>query len=151
MGESMNLFSVVKTQTEASELIGKLIDTARPSGVFSEPIATEGCTVITASEVSVGMGIGYGIGGNVNSDATAETEAPPENEEQDDPLTSSGDEIGGGGGGGGGASARPVAIIKITADGVTVEPIVDVTKIALAMFTTVASMFVMMSKIWGKK
>jgi uncharacterized spore protein YtfJ len=148
MGESMNLFSVVKTQAEASELIGKLIDTARPSGVFSEPITTENCTVITASEVSVGMGIGYGIGGNINSDANAETEASPE--EEGEAPTSQGDEIGGGGGGGGGASARPVAVIKITADGVTVEPVVDVTKIALAMFTTVASMFVMMSKIWGK-
>ncbi len=147
MSESMNLFSVVKTQAEASELIGKLFDAAKPSGVFSEPVITDTCTVITASEVSVGMGIGYGIGGNVDGQA-AEAEASPE---EDETPTKQGDEIGGGGGGGGAASARPVAVIKITSDGVTVEPIVDVTKIALAMFTTVASMFVMMSKIWGKK
>jgi uncharacterized spore protein YtfJ len=142
----MNLFSVVKTQAEASELIGKLFDAAKPSGVFSEPITTDTCTVITASEVSVGMGIGYGIGGNVDGQTT-EAEASPEEGEA---SPKQGDEIGGGGGGGGAASARPVAVIKVTADGVTVEPVVDVTKIALAMFTTVASMFVMMSKIWGK-
>ena len=146
MSESMNLFSVVKTQAEASELIGKLFDAAKPSGVFSEPVTTDTCTVITASEVSVGMGIGYGIGGNVDGQAT-EAEASPEEGEA---SPKQGDEIGGGGGGGGAASARPVAVIKITSDGVTVEPVVDVTKIALAMFTTVASMFVMMSKIWGK-
>ncbi len=144
----MNLFSVVKTQTEASELIGKLFDAAKPSGVFSEPVTTDTCTVITASEVSVGMGVGYGIGGNVDAQST-ETDGDPEDEGET--PTKQGDEVGGGGGGGGAASARPVAVIKITADGVTVEPVVDVTKIALAMFTTVASMFVMMSKIWGKK
>jgi uncharacterized spore protein YtfJ len=149
MGESMNLFSVVKTQTEASELLGKLFETAKPSGVFSEPITTEGCTVITASEVAIGMGIGYGIGGTLNNQADDEAEPPSESEEEAPPSQK--DEVGGGGGGGGGTNARPVAVIKITSEGVTVEPVVDVTKIALAMFTTVASMFVMMSKIWGKQ
>jgi uncharacterized spore protein YtfJ len=149
MGESMNLFSVVKTQAEASELIGKLFETAKPSGVFSEPITTEGYTVITASEVAIGMGMGYGLGGNIDYQADAEAESPSKSEGKT--PTAHKDEVGCGGGGGGGANARPVAVIKITSDGVTVEPIVDVTKIALAMFTTVASMFVMMSKIWGKK
>jgi uncharacterized spore protein YtfJ len=43
-------------------------------------------------------------------------------------------------GGGGGSSGRPVAIIIIGPDGVTVKPVVDVTKIALASITVCGTM-----------
>jgi uncharacterized spore protein YtfJ len=55
--------------------------------------------------------------------------------------------MGGGGGGGGGASGRPVAVISVSEDGVQVEPVVDATKIALAFFTTLGSMFFMLTKM----
>jgi hypothetical protein len=41
----------------------------------------------------------------------------------------------GGLGGGGGAMGRPVAIIAIGPEGVTVKPVMDVTKVALAGLT----------------
>ena len=46
----------------------------------------------------------------------------------------------GGLGGGGGAMGRPVAIIAIGPDGVTIKPVVDVTKLALAGLTAWVSM-----------
>ena len=55
--------------------------------------------------------------------------------------------MGGGGGGGGGASGRPVAVISVGEDGVEVEPVVDATKIALAFFTALGSMFFMLVKM----
>ena len=46
----------------AAALIGRLFDVARPDAVFGEAISAEGQTVITASEVYVGMGFGLGLG-----------------------------------------------------------------------------------------
>ncbi len=54
---------------------------------------------------------------------------------------------GGGGGGGGSTLARPVAAISIGPDGVHVEPIVDPTKIAIAMFTAVGAIFMSLGKM----
>ena len=55
--------------------------------------------------------------------------------------------FGGGGGGGGGARARPVAVIHISGDGVSVEPVVDVTKLGLAFFALLGSIFAMRAKV----
>jgi uncharacterized spore protein YtfJ len=55
---------------------------------------------------------------------------------------------GGGGGGGGGASfARPVAAVVVSPQGVWVEPIVDVTKLGLAFFTMLGSMWMFWSRM----
>jgi uncharacterized spore protein YtfJ len=68
---------------------------------------------------------------------------------------SGGDEDGGGegtGGGGGGRSfARPVAVIIASPDGVRVEPVVDVTKIALAAFTAGAFMVGMFLRMFSPR
>ena len=45
------------------------------------------------------------------------------------------------------STARPVAVISIGPDGVHVEPVVDVTKIGLAFFTTLGAMALMFSKM----
>ena len=55
--------------------------------------------------------------------------------------------LGGGGGGGGAAMARPVAVISVGPNGVQVEPVVDPTKIAIAFFTTLGSMFFKLSRM----
>jgi uncharacterized spore protein YtfJ len=55
--------------------------------------------------------------------------------------------MGGGGAGGGAALGRPVAVISIGPHGVAVEPIVDVTKIALAFVTALGGMLVVWSKM----
>jgi uncharacterized spore protein YtfJ len=136
--------SAVKNQEEAVELMGKLYDVARPGAVFGEPITAEGRTVVTASEVSVGMGFGFGIGAGTTPESEGDP-GQPEGEEAEFPAGGSG--VGGGGGGGGAAAGRPVAVITIDQEGVKVEPVLDITKVALAFFTMLGSIFVMGAKI----
>ena len=53
----------------------------------------------------------------------------------DDPTSG-----GGGGGGGGSAQARPVAVIEVTSEGVSVRPVLDFTKIGItALLSFVAA------------
>ena len=73
------------------------------------------------------------------SPAATSSEAPGEKQE---------DSGGGSGiGGGGGSAGRPVATIIIGPEGVQVEPVVDVTKIALAVFTTAGAMLLMLGRM----
>jgi uncharacterized spore protein YtfJ len=114
--------SLVQSDGAAFGTITKLFDVYQPGVVFSEPHTIGDNTVITAAEVYVGMGIGFGSGSSSKG--------------------SESDKSNGGGGGGGGASAgRPIAAIIVTPRGVQVEPIVDVTKIALAFFTMLGAIF----------
>jgi uncharacterized spore protein YtfJ len=74
--------------------------------------------VITAAAIERAGGFGFGAG----SDG-------------DDPTSG-----GGGGGGGGSAQARPVAIIEVTSEGVSVRPVLDFTKIGItALLSFVAA------------
>ena len=114
--------STLRSESEAIATISKLFDVYQPGVVFSEPVKVGDNTVITASEVNVGMGLGFGHGSGTGGNDSGE---------------------GGGGGGGGASAGRPVAAIVIGSKGVQVEPIVDVTKIALAFFTTIGAMFLM--------
>jgi uncharacterized spore protein YtfJ len=144
MSEEFNevMVTAVKNQEQAAELVEKLFAVAQPGAVYSEPVTAEGYTVITASEVSVGMGFGYGIGGG--SGEARRRKMGREDEPQDEGSEAG---VGGGGGGGGASMGRPVAAITISPEGVQVEPVVDVTKIGLAFFTTIGSMFFMLSKM----
>ena len=131
-----------------------MFETARPAAVFSEPLRAGDYTVITATEVVAGGGVGYGGGGGVGPaeieveelDLADEipVEAIAEAEADDEAF---GEGYGVGGGGGGYAFARPVAAITIGPDGVTVEPIMDVTKVAIALFTTLGAMALMFSRM----
>ncbi len=106
------------SQAEMLETLDRLFDVHSPGAVFGEPVKEGKTTVITAAETFVGMGLGFGSGAS--------------------------DEGGGNGGGGGGTSAgRPIAAIVIDEHGARVEPIVDVTKIVLAFFTTVGALFML--------
>jgi uncharacterized spore protein YtfJ len=131
-----------RNQEEASELIGRLFEVAKPGVVFSEPVTAEGRTVITASEISIGMGVGFGIGGGTGS-----TEHAEEEEEAPGPGQIEGVGIGGGGGGAGGSSGRPVAVVVIEPGGVRVEPVVDVTKLGLAALTALGGIFAMAARM----
>jgi uncharacterized spore protein YtfJ len=133
----------IPNQKEANRLMERLLDTARPGAVFGEPITQGEYMAITASEVSAG--IGYGFGGGAGID--------PGEGEKGDEETSEVKVVGGygsGGGGGGGIAARPVAVIEIGPHGVSVEPIVDPTKIAIAFFTTIGSIFLMGARMKKK-
>lgn len=69
--------------------------------------------VITAAAIERAGGFGFGAGQGT-----------------DDDDNSSG---GGGGGGGGTGQARPVAVIEVTPDGVSVRPVLDYTKIGVTV------------------
>lgn len=131
------VISPVDSWEEGSALVKRLFDVAQPGVIFSEPITAEGHTVITASEVSIGMGFGYGLApGTLPSRAEGEI---VENEPASRPAS--------GGGGGGVSAGRPVAVITIGQDGVQVQEVVDVTKIGIALFTALGSMFLMFSRM----
>jgi uncharacterized spore protein YtfJ len=125
---------------KAMEFMEKLYTVATTKAVYSEPVEVGEYKVITASEVHVMKGFGYGSGGGT-------APSPKVEEDQEDGKQESGIGYGGGGGGGGTAAARPVAVIEIGPHGVRVEPIVDPTKIAIAFFTTIISIFAMGSKM----
>jgi uncharacterized spore protein YtfJ len=124
--------AAVNSQEEGLEFLEKLLDVAQPEKVFGQPQTYGEYTIITASEAVAGMAYGFAVGGG---------EGSMEDEE------GSGSGSGGGGGGGGGSSSRPVAVISVGPRGVTVEPVIDATKIMLAMFTALGSMLVMLARM----
>jgi uncharacterized spore protein YtfJ len=122
-----------------SRINQKLIEVASPKAVFSEPVISGEYTVITAAEVFTAMGSGFGFGSAEGEPDQGEEEA---GEEPESMMGS-----GGGGGGGGAANGRPVAVITIGPHGVGVEPVVDVTKLGLAVLTTLGSMALMLRRM----
>lgn len=133
MSEKLNklIMESVPDQEATNELLGNLFDVAQPTAVFSQPVTQGEYTVITASETTAVFGAGYGGGVGFNEDEESE-------------MPNGG---GGGGGGGGTTLARPVAAISIGPNGVHVEPIVDPTKIAIAMFTALGAIFISLGKM----
>ncbi len=100
--------------------------TARVEAVYGEPVQHGDNMVIPAAEVLSGVAFGHGVGGGEGG-------------------------AGGGGGGGGRSLARPVAVIISTPRGVSVEPVVDVTKVALGFFTMLGFMVSMASRMRKNK
>jgi uncharacterized spore protein YtfJ len=131
-----------KSQKWAAEVVERLFDVAQPSSVYAEPVTAGDHTLITASEVSVGMGFGIGVGGGEGRGGPTGSMGKEEAE-----MEGEGSGLGGGGGGGGASLARPVAVISVGPEGVQVEPVVDPTKIAIAFFTALGTMFIMRSKM----
>ena len=135
MSQGINVFAEnISNQDKAHEVMGRLFEIAQPEKAFGNSITQGEYTVVTASEVSVSMGMGYGGGGGGGTEAEEK-----ENE--------TGQGFGVGGGGGGVALSRPIAAIEIGPRGIVVEPIVDVTKIALAFITAVGSMALMLTRM----
>jgi len=93
------------------ESLQALFGIASPATVFSEPERLGDDLVITAASWERAGGFGFGGGSRTD-------------------IGGGGD--GGGGGGGGGASVgRPVAVITVGAEGIRVEPVIDLTKLAI--------------------
>jgi uncharacterized spore protein YtfJ len=108
---------------QADKFFDKVLAAAQPSAVFSAPVVSGAYTVITASEVFAGGGFGFAGGA-----APAEHSGQPRSS-----VTAPGMATGNGGGGGGGSHSRPVAAVVIGPKGVKIRPIVDATRIALAV------------------
>ena len=143
MDKNKLFFMPMQNQEEGLALLEKIFDVAGSEAVYGEPVTKGEHTVITASEISVGLGFGYGMGGGAAASSSEE-----ENDDDDAGEENGGEYgVGGGGGGGGGSAARPIAAIIVGPEGVRVEPIVDVTKVALAFFTALGSMLLMFKKM----
>lgn len=130
---------VMKQQAASMNAIEKIFSAAQSKAVYGEPVKAGEYTIITACEVFAAGGIGYGGGiAPSNPQASSEQENTTADMSQ-----------GGGGGGGGVSVGRPIACIVVGPDGVKVQPIVDVAKIAVAGITTwkaVATLFGKMRK-----
>jgi uncharacterized spore protein YtfJ len=105
------------TTTSLEHNTSRLLEGARVDAVFGHPVERGEATVIPCAEVFAGFGMGFGSGTSTGGESAAQAG-------------------GQGGGMGGGAHGRPVAVVIIAQDGVRVEPVVDVTKLALAGLTT---------------
>jgi uncharacterized spore protein YtfJ len=104
--------------------------------VYGEPIQHDDTMIIPTAEVLCGLGFGVGIGSGMNTVPNAEK-----------PSQGSA----GGGGGGGRILSRPVAVVVASPEGVRVEPVVDITKIALAGLTALGFMVGMMFRMSSRR
>lgn len=113
--------------------LDQFLSASNVDAVYGAPISQGENTVIPAAEVLSLVGFGLGSGGSA-------------------PGVMGNEAVGSGSGGGGGGRvlARPVAAIVISPQGVRVEPVVDVTKIALAAFTTLGFMAAMLNRMRSK-
>ena len=100
--------------------IDNLRNTASVSAAFGEPQEIEDKIIIPVAEVGLGFGLGFGQG------------TPPETEES---PAKEGEDVGGGGGGG--ANARPIAIIEISEGETVIKPVIDESKIVLAIIAMI--------------
>lgn len=98
-----------------------LLEVADVSSAFGEPVQSGDNLIIPAAEVLAGVGFGVGAGFGRG--------------EKEDGSDGGGSGGGSGGGGGGRVFSRPVAVVIASPEGVRVEPVLDVTKIALAALT----------------
>lgn len=112
-----------KSMDLAKNTMDQFLSAASVNAVYGEPIQNGDALIIPTAEVLSGMGFGFGTG--VGNNAAKDEEGKP--------VQSSGG--GGGGGGGGRVLSRPVAVVIASPQGVRVEPVVDVTKVALAALT----------------
>jgi uncharacterized spore protein YtfJ len=136
-----SLEEAVSLSDQAGEQVPKILErilaAAQPGAVFGQPVDAGSYTLITASEVTSGGGFGVGMGRGTAPRPDKQQSPPPA-----ETARPAGEQsIGGSGfGGGGGSMGRPIAIIAIGPNGVTVRPVVDLTKIALAALTASAAM-----------
>lgn len=104
--------AIAQVGARISDNLDRVLGGLSASDVFSQPVEAGGSLVVTAAAIERAGGFGFGAG---------------EGEEADGPGGG-----GGGGGGGGSATARPVAVIRIDPDRITVQPIFDATKLVIA-------------------
>jgi len=102
------------TASTLEHTLSQFSQVARAEAVFGQPIERGDYTVIPCAKVSVGLGLGGGSRPMVKGEQRKEQGQ------------------GEGVGGGGNAKGRPMAVIIVSQGGVRVQPIVDVTRIAVA-------------------
>lgn len=129
---SQGIADATQTMNNVQEVMNRFIGTAHVTSVYGEPVQVGDTTIITTAEVVGGLGFGMGSGSG--------------------PELEGGQAPGGSGGGGGGyVQARPVAVIVASPEGVRVEPVVDVAKIALAALTAFGFIFSTLRSMQGRQ
>ena len=107
--------------SQVGHLLGRFFGPGSADSVFSTTTDEYGTTLITAAAWERVGGFGFGGGGGIGPN---------------------GEDGGGGGGGAGGISqGRPVAVIRVTAEGIELTPVVDSTKIAVTFLITGAAVW----------
>lgn len=142
--KNMNTEEITNVLPETMDFMDNTMKTflsaASVDAVYAKPVKSGDTIIIPAAEVLSGMGFGVGGGGGTG----------PGDEEDVDESEGDVPQVGGagvGGGGGGRVLSRPVAVVIASPNGVRVEPVVDATKIALAMFTAVGFMVSMLARM----
>ncbi len=118
--EAMSSFEVMQ------KTVDTFLSTANVNAVYSKPIRQGDIMVITAAETFSVLGFGVGEGSGQQ-----------------------GDQKGGGAGGGGGGQAfsRPVAVVVCTPEGVSIQPVMDRTKLWMAALTAIGFMMTTISRM----
>lgn len=120
-----------------SNTMEQFIATASIQEAYGEPVEVGDQVIIPTAEVLCGLGFGLGSGGGVNLPDEDDEEAAAERQTGANVPSMGG---GSGAGGGGRTLSRPVAVIVATPQSVRVEPVVDITKVAIAALTAVGFM-----------
>ncbi len=134
-GNHQVLEATGEAHERAARILDDLVSVANADKVYSEPVVAGDRTVITAAEIQLGMGFGYGL----SEGGTGPTGRRHREQRVGGP--------GGGGGGGGHAVGRPVAVVTIDPEGVTVQPVLDRTRIVLTALTAAGAMGMMMMRM----
>lgn len=108
--------SVIDIAGRVDAALTRLMQGTGADGVFGAPERVGDRLVITAASVERAGGFGFGGGTN---------------DEEDEQQS------GGGGGGGGSARSRPVAVIVVEPEGVTVQPVIDFTRVGITILTSI--------------
>jgi len=129
--------------TNIAAPLERILDEVGVSRAFGEPVVQGDVTVIPVAEVFLGVGFGFGGGpagpAALGAEGTGEggSEGGAESGTESGPAAGaeaaegSGARPAAGGGGGGGGRARPVGVFRVGPGGVSFEPIVDPTRMAL--------------------
>ncbi len=104
-------------EEKALRPIEEMLERLTVAATIGEPLKEGAVTLIPVANVAYGFGYGYGSG--TNREAAEENAAAERSE-------------GSGAGGGGGGMARPLGFIRVDAEGVRYEPMMDLTRISLA-------------------
>jgi uncharacterized spore protein YtfJ len=125
MGALERLGSVVRDASRGDAVVAALSSAASGQGVVGPVTSVGDRSVIPLIETYFAGG--YGGGGGAGEGGGGETE-----------------DVGSGGGGGGGGvgRSRTVAVVEVTPQGVTVRPVVDATKLALAVISGAVGLLV---------
>lgn len=106
--------------------IDQFLQVADVEQAYGKPVEHAGYLVIPTAEVLAGLGFGVGSAGGTDEEGKGG--------------------FGNGGGGGGRSFSRPVAVIVASDKGVEVQPVLDVSKIALTALTAFGFMIATLAR-----